>query len=166
VPDAVGALGGHLPHVERGVHELVGGGGRHRRQAALGSCRPVDGAVEPALAGDDHPLGEVAQHRVGRRLERAPGAVAAGAAGLAPDDLAAQQEAEPVLEDADHVGRQRPVRLAAQIGDVDGDATTGLELGDALGEHVLEHREVLDVGGGDVVLPQRLLIGLAREVRG
>ena len=123
------------------------------------------GAVEAALAGDDHPLGEVAQHRVGRLLERPPGAVAARAAGLAPDDLAAQEQAEVVLEDADDVGRERAVRLAAEVGDVDRDAPARLELGDALGEDVLEHREVLEVGGRDVALAERLLVGLAGEVR-
>ena len=52
----------------------------------------------------------------------------AGAPGLEPHDLAPQQQAEPVLQDADDVGRQRPVGLAAQVGDVDGDAAAGLEL--------------------------------------
>ena len=41
----------------------------------------------------------------------------------------------------------------------------GFELVDALGEHVLEHREVLDVGGRDVALAQLRLVGLPGEVR-
>ena len=125
---------------------------------------PFRRAVEPTLAGDDHPLGEVAEDRVGRLLERAPGAVAARAARLPPHHLAAEQQPEAVLQDADHVGGQGAVGLAAEVGDVDGDAAPGLELGGALGEDVLEHREVLDVGGRDVALPELLLVGLAGEV--
>ena len=127
--------------------------------------RTLAGAVEAALAGDHDALGEVAQHGVGRRLEGAPRAVGAGAARLPPDHLAAEQEAEAVLQDADHVGGQRAVGLAAEVGDVDRDAAARLELLDALGEHVLEHREVLDVGGGDVALAELGLVGLAGEVR-
>ena len=52
------------------------------------------------LLGDDDPLGQVAQHRVGRALERPPRAGAAGALGLLPDDLAPQQQPEAVLQDA------------------------------------------------------------------
>ena len=97
-------------------------------------------------------------------LEGAPGAVGARAAGLAPDHLAAQEQAEAVLQDPDHVGRQRAVGLAAEVGHVDGDAAARLELLDALGEDVLEHREVLDVGGRDVALAELGLVGLPREV--
>ena len=64
------------------------------------------------------------------------------------------------------VRRERPVRPAAEVGDVHGDATAGLERADALGEHLGEHLEVLQVGPGHVALPQRLLVLLAREVRG
>ena len=53
---------------------------------------------------------------------------------LVPDDLAPQQQAEAVLQDGDDVGGQRPVRLAAQVGHVDGDAAAGLERAHALGE--------------------------------
>ena len=79
-------------------------------------------------------------------------------------DLAAQQQPQAVLQDPDDVGRQGSVGLAAEVGHVDGDAAAGLELGDALGEDVFEHREVLDVGGGDVALAKLLLVGLAGEV--
>ena len=127
-------------------------------------ARARHGAVEPALAGDQDPLGEVAQHRVGRLLERAPRAVAAGAAGLAPHDLAPQQQAEAILQDADDVGRQGAVRLAPEVGDVDGDAAAGLELGHALGEDVFQHAQVVDVGGRDVPLAQLGFVGLAGEV--
>ena len=75
VADARRALGGELPHVEGGVHELVGRGGGHRRQPLLQPHGPLSRSVEAALAGDHHALGEVAQHRVGRALERAPRAV-------------------------------------------------------------------------------------------
>jgi len=44
---------------------------------------------------------------------------------LLPDDFAAQQQAEVVLEDADHVGAEAAVRLAAEVGDVDGDPPPG-----------------------------------------
>ena len=71
-------------------------------------------------------------------LVGAPGARAAGGPALLPDDLAPEQEAEP-LEQVDDVAGQRPVGLAAQVGDVDGDAPAGLELVEALAEHVVEH---------------------------
>src|SRR3546814_7111320 len=63
VPDPRGALGCQLPHVEGGVHELVGRGGGLGGQPPSGAHRRLDGTVEAALAGDHHPLGEVAQHR-------------------------------------------------------------------------------------------------------
>ena len=69
-----GALRRDLPHVERGGHELVGRDAAAVRPAGLALLdrqRPV----EPALAGDDHPLGEVAQRGVGGLAERSPGAV-------------------------------------------------------------------------------------------
>ena len=63
------------------------------------------------------------------------------------------------------VAGKRAVGLAAEVGDVDRDATAGLEDPAALGEHVAEHREVLDVRAGDVTLAQRLFVLLAGEVR-
>src|SRR5690606_14300587 len=63
VVDPGGALGGQLPHVEGGVEELVGRGGGLVGQAAASPLGPVHGTVEPALAGDHDPLGEVPQHR-------------------------------------------------------------------------------------------------------
>ena len=123
------------------------------------------GAVEPALAGDDHTLGEVAEHGVGRAAERAPRARSARALALLPDDLAAEQQAEAVLEDRDHVGRQPAIRLAAEVGDVDRDAAAGLELAHALGEHLGEHLEVLEVRAGHALALELLLVLLAGEVR-
>ena len=43
---------------------------------------------------------------------------------------------------------RRAVRLAAEVGDVDRDAAAGLELASALGEHLAEHLEVLEVDAG------------------
>ena len=41
----------------------------------------------------------------------------------------------------------------------------GSSVRDALGEHVAEHLQVVEVGGGDVALAERLLVRLAGEVR-
>jgi hypothetical protein len=73
---------------------------------------------------------------------------------------------EAVLEDADDVGREAAVRLAAEVGHVDGDAAAGLELPHALLEHGLEQLEVLEVRRGDARPLELLLVGLAGEVRG
>ncbi len=164
MPHPGGALGRQLPHVQRGLHELVGRGGRLVRQPRGRPRGAVDGPVEPPLGRHHHPLGQVAQHRVGGAAERPPGAVAPRAPGLAPHHLAPQQQAQPVLEDADHVGRQRPVRLAPQVGDVDRDAAPRLQLGHALGEDVGQQVEVLVVRRGDALPPQLLLVLLAGEI--
>ena len=121
-------------------------------------------AVEAALARDDHAFGGVAQHRVRGAAERAPRAAARRAFALAPDDLAAQQQLELVLEDVDDVGGEAAVRLAAEVGDVHRDAAARLELARALGEHVGEQLEVLDVRARDAVALELLLVLLAREV--
>ena len=166
VPDAGGRLRRELPHVQRGVHELVTGERGHRREPvpvpAPGGLRPV----EPSLGRHDHALGEVPQDRVPGALEGTPGAVACGAALLLPDDLSPEQEPQPVLEDGDDVRRERPVGPPAEVGDVHGDPTAGLQRADALGEDLGEHLQVVQVGPGHVALPQRLLVLLAREVRG
>ena len=70
-----------------------------------------------------------------------------------------------MLEDADHVGRQAAVRLAAEVGDVDGDSSAGLERAHALGEHVGQHLEVFEVRGGDALALELLFVLLAGEVR-
>ena len=164
MPDPPGALGRDRPDVEREGEEVVG----HQRalvgQALGGALLDRPGPVEAALAGDDDPLGDVAQHRVGGAAERTPGARAAGAFALLPDQLAPQQQAEVVLEDADDVGRQAAVRLAAEVGDVDRDAPAGLELADALGEHVGEQLEVLEVRRRHALALELLLVLLAGEV--
>ncbi len=158
------ALRVDLPDVGRPVHVVVAVDGVLEGQAfglALGAGA---GAVESALRGHDHALGEIAQHRVGRVLERSPGAVPRCALALAPDDLAAQEQPEVVLQDADHVGRQRAVRLAAEVGNVDGDATAWLELVDTYGEHLAKHLEVLAVRRRDVIVLEIFFVRLAREV--
>ena len=121
--------------------------------------------LEAALAGDDHPLGEVAQHRVRGVAERSPRARPAGAGALLPHDLAAQQEMQPVLQDVDHVGGQAAVRLAAEVGDVDRDPAAGLEHAHAFGEHVVQQLEVLEVRARHAVALELLLVLLAGEVR-
>ena len=128
---ALGALRRQVPDVEGRGHELVGvdrraSTGSRQRSRSRSRSRPV----EASLARDHDPLGDVAQHRVRRLAERAPRAVpgrADVADALAPDDLAAQQQAEVVLQDPDHVGREAPVRLAAEVRDVDRDAPARLE---------------------------------------
>jgi len=82
-----------------------------------------------------------------------------------PDHFTAQQQAEVVLQDGGHVGRQAAVRTAPQVGHVDGDAAAGLEGAHALPEHVAQHRQVVEVVAGDVTLAERGLVLLAGEVR-
>ncbi len=101
------------------------------RQAFGGALLHRSGAIESSFAGHDHPLADVAEHRVGGAAERTPGARTARPLALLPDELASQEQTEIVLEDADHVGRQAAVRLAAEVGDVDRDPPAGLELADA-----------------------------------
>ena len=48
-------------------------------------------------------------------MERAPRARARGPLALLPHDLAAQEQAETVLQDRDHVGREAAVRTAAEV---------------------------------------------------
>ena len=122
------------------------------------------GPIEPALRRDDHALGDVAKHRVGRAAEGAPCTRAGAALALLPDDLAAKEQLQPVLQDVDDVGAERSVGLAAEVGDVHRDAAAGLEHPHALGEDGLEHLEVLDVGGGHLVALDVALVVLADEV--
>ncbi|MEZ5297229.1 MAG: hypothetical protein R2697_13405 [Ilumatobacteraceae bacterium] len=94
-----------------------------------------------------------------------PHATATGTGALLPDDLAAQEQPESVLQDVDHVGGERPVRLAAEVRDVDGDPPARLEHPHALGEHVVEQLEVLEVRRRHAVAFEFLLVLLAGEVR-
>ena len=164
VPDSCRALGADLPQVGGRLHELVARDRGGRRQAGLGPLRRCERTIEATLAGDDDPLGDVAQDRVGRTLERAPGTRAARRAALPPHDLAPQQQAE-VLEDLGDVAREGAVRPAAEVRHVHGDATTRLEHPLALGEHVVEQLEVLEVVGRHAVDAELLFVGLAGEVR-
>jgi hypothetical protein len=140
---------------------IVDSCGRPRLRRFVGR----DGPLEPALAGDDHPLGHVSEHRIGRVAERAPRARPARTRSLLPHHLAAQQQPETVLQDRDHVGSEAAERLAAEVGDVDRDPSARFEHPHALGEHVLEQLEVLEVRRRHAVTFELLLVLLAGEVR-
>ena len=163
--DAPRALGRHLPHVRGAVHELLARERRQERQVVFLALRGRQCAVEPTLARDHDPFGEVAQHRVGRLLERTPRARTRRTARLLPDHFAAQQQLEVALEDGDDVGGQRSVRAPTEVGDVHRDAAARFELLDTLGEHRAQHVEVLQVGGRYLAVSERFLVLLAREVR-
>jgi putative ubiquitin-RnfH superfamily antitoxin RatB of RatAB toxin-antitoxin module len=135
-------------------------------KAGLGALLERLGPIEATLAGDHDAFGDVAQHRVGRAAERPPRAVARGRLGLAPDDLAPQQEAQLVLEDAHDVGRQAAVGLAAEVGHVDREPPAGLEDAHALGEHLVQQPQVVGVGLGDLRVVLVDLVVLAHEVGG
>ena len=164
MPDLRGALGRELPEVRRRLHELVTRDRRRRREPPVVTLLGRECPVEAPLAGDHDPLGHVAQHGVARSLERAPRARTAGRTTLPPDHLPTQQQPE-VLEDLRHVGGQRPVRAAAEVGDVDGDPPAGLQHPRALGEDAVQHPQVLEVGRRDTVDAEALLVLLAGEVR-
>ena len=162
--DPTSALGWDGPDVKGHRQELIG---QHRGLVREIACRPLghgEAAIEPTLAGHDHTLGQVTEHGVRGRAIGPPGAGAAGALGLLPDDLASQEQAEVVLEDPGDVSSQAPEGAAAEVGDVDGDAPTGLEHPHTLGKDLGEHLEVLEVGGGDALGGKLLLVGLAGEV--
>jgi hypothetical protein len=84
---------------------------------------------------------------------------------LDPDDFAPKEETEVILQDSDDIGRQGPVGLPAQVGDVDGDPATRLEHPLALGEDVAKHLQVVEIGRRHAVLTERLFVRLAGEVR-
>ena len=159
-----GALGRDVPHIERQRHEVVGPDaalvGEALATALLGAACPP----EAALAGHDDALGHVAQHGIGGRPEGAPGARAAGPFTFLPDDLAAGQQVQVVLEDGHDVGGQAAVRLAAEVGHVDRDAAARLEHPLALGEDVAQQRQVLHVGARHTLAVELLLVLLAGEV--
>ncbi len=161
---AARALGRDVPHVEGERHEILGHEGVLVGQAFGGALLHRSGPVEATLARDDHPLGDVAQYRIRRAAERSPRARAGGAFALLPDHLTTEQEAEVVLEDADHVGREAAIRLAAEVRDVDRDPAAGLERSDAFGEHIAKQLQVLEVGGRYALAFELLFVLLAREV--
>ena len=160
-----GLFGVDAPDVEGGLHELVGGDGALRGKAVRLSLRCRAGTIEATLAGDDDPLGHVAQHGVGGPPEGSPRHRSGGPLGLLPDDLATQQQAKLVLEDPDHVGGKAAVRLAAQVRHVHSDPSPRLQDPYAFGEHVAEHLEVLEVRRGHAVAFHLQLVVLAHEVR-
>src|ERR1039458_7127725 len=120
------ALGRDLPQVGGRLEELVTRDRRGGRHPELEPLPRSDGPIEPTLARDDDPLGDVPQHRVARSLERSPGTRATRRAPLPPDHLAAQQEPE-VLEDLADIAGQRAVGPSTEVGHVDGDAPARLE---------------------------------------
>jgi hypothetical protein len=158
------ALGRDRPDVEGEGQEVVGQQGALVRQAFRRPLPHRPGPVKTALAGHDDPLGEVAEDGVGRAAERAPGAGPGGPLGLLPDQLPPQQQAEAVLEDADDVGREAAVGLAAEVGHVHRHPPPRFELAAALGEHVPEQLEVLEVGARHPLPLELFLVGLAGEV--
>ena len=165
VADALRALGRDRPQVEREAHEVVGHQRALVRQAGRRALLGRAGPIEATLAGHHDPLGDVAQHGVRGAAERTPRARAVGALALLPHDLATQQQTEVVLQDVDDVGRQAAVRLASEVRHVHGDAPAGLEHAHAVGEHVAQHLQVLEVRAGHAFTLELLLVLLAREVR-
>ncbi len=123
------------------------------------------GPVEAALTGDYHPLGDVAQHRVGGAAKRTPGTRTIGSFTLAPYHLAPQQQAEVVLEDVHDIGRQASVRFSAQVGHVNCDPASRLEDSFAFRKNVSQHPEVLEVTARYVATAESLFVLLTREVR-
>ncbi len=161
------ALGWEVPHVEGRSHELVGIDRGLRREARDLTLAHRLRTVEASLARDHDALRDVAQHRVRRLAEGSPGAAprrADVADSLAPHDLAAEQQTEIVLQDPDDVGREAAIGLAPQVRDVHRDAPTRFQCSLAVGEHIREQLEVLDVRARDAVALELLLVLLAGEV--
>jgi hypothetical protein len=157
------ALGGNLPDVQRGFHELVTWHGGDAFGALTVAVAKAD-TVKTSLAGNDHALSRVSQDRVRRRLVGTPGTGAAGPTLLLPDNFASEQKAEIVLQNRGDVGSKAAIWLAAEVGNIDGQPTAGLERACALAQDVAQHREVLDVVGRHVAFAKRCLVFLARKV--
>jgi hypothetical protein len=102
-------------------------------------------SVEPTLRSDDDSLGEISQHRIGRRRIGTPCAIAARSLGLDPHDLASQQEAQIVLQECGDVAGERSERLAAEVGDIHRDATTWFKDPPAFGKHISQHHQVIEI---------------------
>ncbi len=166
VADATGALGGDVPHVGRPGHEVFFGDRVLIRKITPVPFRLGQRPIEATLGRDHHPLGEVAEHRVRCALEASPrhscpkrlrlcatrSRPGAATRGL-PRGCGSRRPA------SDRYGlRPRLAMLTAM-------RPPGSSFSRALGEHVAEHREVVDVGGRDVAFAQGLLVLLAREVR-
>ena len=165
VPDPGGGLGPYLPDVECRLHE---GFPADRGEVGKAGGLPLSsgpGAVEPALAGHDHPFGQVAEYRIGRAAPRSPRTGSTGASGLGPDDLTSQQEVKIVLEDAGYVRAEAPVGLATQVRHVDGDPSPRLQHPHTFGEHLPEEAQIVQVRLGYPAAGHRLLVLLSHEVR-
>jgi len=102
------ALGLDAPDVERRVEELLGRDGVLVRQALALAVLAPPGPVEAALARDHDALAHVAQHRVRGEPYEPHAQEPLAPSALDPDDLAAKEEAEVVLQDRDDVGCERP----------------------------------------------------------
>jgi hypothetical protein len=79
--------------------------------------------------------------------------------------MISRQQVQIVLQDRHDVGRQTPVRLAAQVGDVDRNPPTRFQHPLAVGEDVAQQLEVLDIGPRHSLAVEFLLVLLAGEVR-
>ena len=166
MPDPPGALGRDRPHVEREGHEVLG------HQRALDGAGPRRRAASPIGPGRSGPCWRSTTRSL---MSRSTGFAALrnephAHEPLAPSpfcQISSPRSSRPrsSLEDADDVGGQAAVRLAAEVGDVDGDAPARLERADALGEDVAQQVEVLEVRRGHAVALELLLVLLAGEVR-
>ena len=161
--DAPSRFGIDLPDVEGRLHEIVG------RHGGLAPLRR--NPVKPTLARHDDALGQVAKHRVGRLAIATPRDRTRCPFGFLPDDLSTQQQSEIVLQNRDHIGAQRAVRLAAEVGDVHCDSAAWLKDLDTRGKHVVQHLEIVEVGLRNTGTPLRVsgspdreLVLLAHEV--
>ena len=144
--DSASRLGCDLPHIERGFHEVIGTEGALVGQTLFGATfghRPI----ETTLADNNDPFSEIAKHRVCGLAIRTPGDRPGGTLGLLPNNLAPQQHAEVVLQNADDVGRQASIWLASQVGHIDRHTTPRLQNPEAAGKHIVQHLEILQIRG-------------------
>ena len=123
----------------------------HRRGYRSGGKHRLPGAAPQApIPEPDDPVAGYG---------RGQGARPSGA--VRPLPARPQQQPEPVLEDVDHVGGEAAVRLAAEVGDVDRDPPARLEHPHALGEHVVQQLEVLEVRARHTVALELLALEVA-----
>ena len=113
-----------------------------RGPGRTGLCRPR-GSVRRRPAAPGCPVAGTCPRRTIRRRRGS----SARRSPLAGDSRA-------VLEEVDDVAGERPVGLAAQVGHVHRDPPAGLQLLEALAEHVVQHAEVGDVGRRGRSLPR------------
>ncbi len=135
-------------HVERCLHGAVDrhrggvhGSSRLPGRSGVRSKRPFEATITRSVRSRSTGLAD---------FRNEPQATAARPLRFLPDDLAAQQQPEVVLEDADDIGGETAIRLAAEVGDVDGDPPSWLQHPGILGEDVAQHLEILDVRRRDL----------------